>query len=78
MKILQDAIEGYFGGRKAIDKPECFDSEDQFTSWLTLEAEAYTQPRKFPCRDCTPAYQAEMSRKGRCRIPNVSVVKIVR
>lgn len=78
MKILQDAIDGYFSKHNASEMPSCFEKESQFQSWLKLELEAPTQPRQFACRDCTSEYQAEMTKQGRCRIPGVPVAKIVR
>lgn len=78
MKLLQEAIDGYFSEHNAAKMPECFDKESQFQGWLSLELEAPTQPRRFACRDCTSEYQSEMVKQGRCRIPGVPVAEIVR
>lgn len=77
MKVLQDAIAGYYEGN--VDRfPTCFNSLAEYKEWLRLEVDAPTEPRRFPCRDCTVEYQRRMVGEGRCRIAKVSVEKIAR
>lgn len=78
MKILQTAIEEYFGKVKKDKTPKCFTDEKEYNQWITLESDAPTEPRKFPCRDCNSGYQNKMKTAGKCYIPLVPVEKIVR
>lgn len=76
MKILQKAIEEFFEDTKG-KKPLCFEKKN-YKTWLKHEEIAHTEPRKFPCRDCTSKYQGEMRDKGMCHIPLIPVVKIAK
>lgn len=78
MKILQTAIKEYYTKANKVSQPACFNSQKEYTAWVTLEADAHTEPRKFPCRDCTSCYQTQMKTEGRCYIPEVPVARIVR
>lgn len=76
MKILQTAIIEYFGDTET-KIPKCFNKEE-YQSWLTLEAFANTEPRQFPCRDCTKSFQKEMRKVNKCSIPSIDVTKIAK
>ena len=78
MKVLQIAIEKFFNETKKDPFPSCFKSKKEYLQWTTLEADAPTEPRKFPCRDCTRSYQATMRSENRCYIPLVNVSKIAK
>lgn len=75
MKALQIAIKAYYK-KQNNSHPSCFDTKKEYMQWIQLEADAPTEPRKFPCRDCTSCYQKEMISAGRCYISEVDVSKI--
>lgn len=52
-------------------RPSCFDSQEQFISWLQRCSGAVPAPSLAWCEDCTPEYQARMKRHGRCTRPYV-------
>lgn len=67
-KELQVAIINYSEHMRNREFPSCF-TEKEFKAWCIAESEsvAHTQPiRKFVCRDCTPEYQSNMHKQGRC------------
>ncbi len=75
MKILQEAVKTY---QESIQgKPSCF-SDKEWKTWLMHEEIAHTEPRRFPCRDCTSEYQKRMEAVGRCLIPGIPVQKVTR
>ena len=78
MKILQDAIKGYFSETKDIAYPKCFNNKAEYVAWVKLEEDAHTEPRKFACRDCTSCYQTAMIEANRCHIPTVKVARIAK
>ena len=78
MKYLQQAIEEYQTKIRTMDYPSCFDDSSHWEDWLRLEEDAQTEPRQFPCRDCTLDYQYKMRVAGRCLVPDVSVEYIAR
>lgn len=78
MKYLQQAIEEYQAKVRNLDFPPCFDETSHWNDWLRLEEDAQTEPRQFPCRDCTVDFQHKMRLAGRCLIPKISVEYITR
>lgn len=57
-----------------MDKPPCFDSEQQFVQWVQLASTARTNGKSAMigyCRDCTPEYAERMRREKRCIQPQV-------
>ena len=78
MKVLQDAIRQYQTNMHNLMYPPCFSGKEEYADWIEAENLARTEPRRFVCRDCTPAYQALMKQKDRCLIPDVPVRYIIR
>lgn len=76
MKILQTAIDTYYADTKG-KQPKCF-TKKEYNAWVKHEDLAHTEPRKFPCRDCTVQYQRDMSAAGKCHIADIPVAKIAR
>lgn len=68
MKLLQQAIEQYTTGMLGRDMPPCFDDKKVWDAWLLLEEEAKTEPRQFPCRDCTHRFQELRCAEDRCLV----------
>lgn len=70
-----------------LPTPWCFESKDQWHTWIALAYAARSQTKKnrkpgdpelfdaCPCRDCTPEYQAKMIRKGDCDRPDYDTTK---
>jgi hypothetical protein len=54
------------------EHPACFSSNDQYKEWKLLAIKS-SYKSLFICTDCTPEYQAEMIRVGRCEAPDVNV-----
>ena len=75
MKILQEAVKTYQSSVQG--KPSCF-SDKEWKTWLMHEEIAHTEPRRFPCRDCTTEYQRRMVIEGKCLIPRISVKRVAR
>lgn len=78
MKILQDAIEAFYSKAKNDKYPKCFNSVKEYECWTAHENIAHTEPRLFPCRDCTTEYQSEMVGTARCYIPMIAVRRIAK
>lgn len=78
MKILQQAVENFFSEVKGDKIPKCFNSVKEYDTWIAHEHIAHTEPRQFPCRDCTKEYQSRMVAEARCYIPMVRVERIIK
>ena len=78
MKYLQQAIEEYQRKIRTIEFPSCFDDSTHWDDWLRLEEDSPTEPRKFPCRDCTSEYQHKMRLANRCLVPHISTEYLTR
>lgn len=47
--------------------PSCFDSKEEYESWLKHEKIVHTEPvRNLICEDCTACFQRQMRRENRC------------
>jgi hypothetical protein len=72
-KELQKAIEAWAIHMESRPVPSCF-TEKEYKAWLIHEHDAPTQPiRQFGCRDCTSAYQKEMTAQGKCVNPKLNL-----
>jgi len=76
MKILDDAYDNYLKMMDLAEYPDCYENAGQFEAWQVMESIAHTKPRALPCRDCTPAFQRQMTLENRCA--NAGLVKIAR
>lgn len=56
-----------------MDKPECFDSDEQWQQWRTM-AQLSACATKCFCIDCLPRYRDAMVEQGRCRYPGTVFV----
>ena len=77
-KALQQAIINWTQFAEKRYYPKCFDSREQYESWLEFERDqAKTLPiRRFACRDCTPEYQRKMTIEKRCVNSDIDVLMI--
>lgn len=58
----------------AGEPPPCFTPSAHFgwDEWVAIEIAEYTEPNPNGyCQHCTPAYQRQMKREGRCVHPEV-------
>jgi hypothetical protein len=51
--------------------PLCFSSASQYRSWKASAQQVKPGDSKY-CADCTPAYQGDMIRQGRCAYPGTT------
>lgn len=57
-----------------MNRPECFESEEQWREWALL-ADFTKIPRRRFCIDCTPDYRDRMASLSRCAHPETVFVK---
>ena len=60
----------------ALTYPPCFDSEASYQQWVTAYRNSNEERRGTYCSDCSPEYQAEMVRAGRCLWPGTTFVRL--
>ena len=61
--------------------PACFESEEQYQSWLRWSMLAQVNPRKADgtpnfCQDCTACFQRAMIKEGRCAYPETKFARV--
>ena len=60
-----------------VQKPPCWDNDEDWRKWIFYERYAPTSPRQNYCQDCLPAYQQRMHARGRCKFPETVFVEFV-
>lgn len=57
-------------------KPPCFESQEQFDSYMEALEDTVQDSDRSYCWDCSPEYQQEMKLEGRCVQPMVQFVMV--